>query len=327
MARPLRIEYPGAWYHVMNRGLGRRKIYLTSEDRKHFLSILIEGVETFRIEVHAYSLMDNHYHLLIHTPEMGLARAMRHINGVYTQKFNQIHRTDGPLFKGRYKAKLVDKEEYLLEAVRYIHMNAVDAGLSRSPSGYEWSSHAAYLRPQGSEWLTTDEILGYFGRNRRRAVLEFDKFVRAGTPEAFRDALQKDSVVIGDDGFREWVYENFVGPEKSTSKEISAKHKRPKPVVKWRNVLSSVAFAYDVPTSEIRNRHPGRKNEAKLMAIYLTRRLTGQRHGETAKIFGVESEYAIAKSLERFKARLELDRELKDKTDAVCRDILYNVKT
>ncbi|MFA4874951.1 MAG: transposase [bacterium] len=328
MVRPLRIEYPGAWYHVMNRGLGRRKTYLTSKDRRQFLSILGETVETFHIEVHAYTLMDNHYHLLIHTPEMGLARAMRHINGVYTQKFNKVHRTDGPLFKGRYRAKLVDKDEYLLEVVRYIHMNAVDAGLVRYPGSYVWSSHLAYLQPeQRVKWLTADEVLGYFGKDRNRAVVAFDKFVRAGASETLKDAMQRDTVVIGCDGFRDWVYENFVGSKKKLDKEISVKHRHPRPKVKWKDVLSSVAFAYDVSESEFRSRRPGQRNEARLMAIYLIRKLTGRVHGEIAKIFGVESEYTIAKAFERFKTRLKWDRELKDKTDVICRNILYNVKT
>lgn len=326
MARPLRIEYPGAWYHVLNRGLGRRKTYLTSSDRWQFLSILDETVETFHIEVHAYALMDNHYHLLIHTPEMGLARAMRHINGVYTQKFNKAHRTDGPLFKGRYKAKIVDKDEYLLEVVRYIHMNAVDAGLARSPGSYVWSSHRAYLQPQKKvRWLTTDEVLGYFGKVRNRAVEEFDRFVRAGAPETLRDAMQRDTVVIGCDGFREWVYENFVGSKKQSDKEISVKHSQPKLGVKWKDILLSVAFAYDVSGVELRSKRPGQRNEARLMAIYLIRKLTGRVHGETAKIFGVESEYTIAKAYERFKTRIKWDRELRNKTDAICRNILCNV--
>lgn len=328
MARALRIEYPGAWYHIMNRGLGRRKTYITSSDRKQFLSILADTVQTFRIEVHAYTLMDNHYHLLIHTPDMGLARAMRHINGVYTQKFNYAHCTDGPLFRGRYKAKLVDEDEYLLEVVRYIHMNAVDARLVCSPESYEWSSHAAYLHPQKKEkWLTTDDVLGYFGKKRNRAVEEFNRFVHAGAPETFKDAMQRDAIVIGCDGFREWVYDNFVGSKKKMNKELSAKHRHPRPRVKWKEILSSVAFAYDVSHSELRGKRPGRGSEARLMAMYLMRRLTGMVHREIAKVFGVESGYTIAKAYGRFKTRLELDRELKDKTDIICRDILYNVKT
>ncbi len=312
----------------MNRGLGRRRTYLTSKDWRQFLSILSETVETFRIEVHAYALMDNHYHLLVHTPELGLARAMRHLNGVYTQKFNKANRTDGPLFKGRYRAKLVDKDEYLLQVARYIHMNPVDAGLARHPGTYVWSSHRAYLQSEKKEgWLTTDEVLGYFGRDRDRAVVEFDKFVRAGVTEEFKNAMQKDTVVIGAEGFRDWVYDNFVGPKKKKDKEISVKHRQPRPKVKWNDVMSSVAFAYDMSVSGLRDKRPGQGNEARLMAIYLVRKLTGRTHSEIARVFCVESEYTIAKAFERFKTRLGWDKDLTDKTNIVCRNILYNVKT
>src|SRR3989339_976757 len=127
MARPLRIEYEGAWYHVINRGQTRRNIVRTDEDRKLFLKLLGDTQQTYGIEIHAFSLMDNHYHLLVHTPKAGLSRAMRHLNGVYTLKINQIWNTDGPIFKGRYNARLVDSEEYLLELIRYIHLNPVVA--------------------------------------------------------------------------------------------------------------------------------------------------------------------------------------------------------
>ena len=164
MVRPLRIEYPGAWYHVMNRGLGRKNIFLTPQDRSGFFDILGDTSETFKFEVHAYSLMDNHYHLLIHTPKGGLGRAKRHLNGVYTQQFNKRHRTDGPLFRGRYKALLVETDEYLLQLLRYIHLNPVEAGICRNPLEHAWTSHGAYFRPRlRPQWLVRDEVLGGFG--------------------------------------------------------------------------------------------------------------------------------------------------------------------
>src|SRR3990167_9991938 len=109
MARPLRIEYPNAWYHVMNRGLGRRNIFLDDSDRHTFFGLLSDLSEIFSIEIHGYSLMDNHYHLLVRTPKPNLGRAMRHLNGVYTQKYNRNHHIDGPLFRGRYKARIVER--------------------------------------------------------------------------------------------------------------------------------------------------------------------------------------------------------------------------
>ena len=128
MSRPLRIEYPDAWYHVMNRGRRGEEIFSTSEDFATFIKLLQEGAEQWNIRISAYCLLSNHYHLLIQTPLGNLARFMRHINGVYTQRYNRIHKCDGQLFRGRYKAILVEEDRYLLELVRYIHHNPLMGG-------------------------------------------------------------------------------------------------------------------------------------------------------------------------------------------------------
>ena len=115
MARPLRIEYPNAWYHVMNRGRRREKIFYDERDCSTFLQVLQKCVEMFELEIHAYASMPNHYHLLARTPRGNLSRAMRHLDGVYTQKVNRRHKVDGSLFRGRYKSILVDADSYLME--------------------------------------------------------------------------------------------------------------------------------------------------------------------------------------------------------------------
>jgi putative transposase len=129
MARPLRIEFEGAWYHVMNRGAGRRLIYRSSRHRDTFLRLLAEVTELFAVEIHAYCMMGNHYHLLTRTPRANLGRAMRHLNGVYTQRFNLTCGTDGPLFRGRYRSVLVAADTHLLQVSRYIHRNPGVPGL------------------------------------------------------------------------------------------------------------------------------------------------------------------------------------------------------
>ena len=129
MARPLRIEYPGAWYHVMNRGVDRQPIFLHDAHRESFLSLLSDISRSYQVEIHAYCLMNNHYHLLVRTPLGNISRAMRHLNGVYTQRFNSMEKRDGSLFRGRFKAILVEADEYLLRLSRYIHLNPVAAKL------------------------------------------------------------------------------------------------------------------------------------------------------------------------------------------------------
>ena len=123
MSRALRIEYEGAWYHIMNRGAGKQIIFHNETHYNLFLKLLSEIHNRYRIEVHAYCLMNNHYHLLIRTPLANLSRAMRHINGVYSQRYNGLQKTDGPLFRGRFKSIIIDSENYLLRLSRYIHLN------------------------------------------------------------------------------------------------------------------------------------------------------------------------------------------------------------
>lgn len=137
MARPLRIEYPGAWYHVLNRGRRREKIFFSPADYRAFLKLLGECSKLFGIEIHSYSLLPNHYHLLIHTPMPNLSRNMRHLGGVYTQLINRKYKTEGSLFKGRFKSILIDKDSYLLELVRYIHRNPLKAKLEEKVGEYE----------------------------------------------------------------------------------------------------------------------------------------------------------------------------------------------
>lgn len=129
MTRPLRIEYPDAWYHVMNRGRRGDNIFADNEDYETFIVLLQEASKMFDLRISAYCLMPNHYHILVQTPRGNLSRAMRHINGVYTQRYNRKRKTDGQLFRGRYKSILVDADNYLLELLRYIHRNPVRAHL------------------------------------------------------------------------------------------------------------------------------------------------------------------------------------------------------
>jgi REP element-mobilizing transposase RayT len=160
----LRIEYPGAFYHIMNRGQSGRKIFLEDQGRQSFLDLLTDIVRLWKVEIFAYCLMDNHYHLLLSTPAGVLSRPMRHLDGIYTQRFNRLHHRDGRLFRGRYKAILVDAEEYFLSVVRYIHKNPLGAGLVSDIDRYRWSSHRGYLnKTQCPEWLDTRSVLSRFG--------------------------------------------------------------------------------------------------------------------------------------------------------------------
>jgi REP element-mobilizing transposase RayT len=181
MSRPLRIEYPDAVYHVTSRGNARNDIFLSDSDRETFLKILSGIVRRFNWLCHAYCLMDNHYHLLIETPDGNLSGGMRQLNGVYTQKYNWLHQKTGHVFQGRYKAILVEKESYLLELCRYVVLNPVRARMTEKPEQWQWSSYrfTAGMR-KAPDYLTTDWILGLFHQKKPEAQKLYRKFVRAG---------------------------------------------------------------------------------------------------------------------------------------------------
>jgi len=181
MARPLRIQFAGALYHVVSRGNRKAAIFADDRDYAAFLGILGDVVQRYRWLCHAYCLMRNHYHLLIETPEPNLSAGMRHLNGVYTQRYNAVHQTVGHVFQGRFKAVLVEKDAHLLEVSRYVVLNPVRAGLAPHPRQWRWSSYAptAGLR-KGRPWLTTDWLLTQFGVKRLEAWKAYRQFVREG---------------------------------------------------------------------------------------------------------------------------------------------------
>jgi len=168
MARPLRIEYPGALYHITARGNAREDIFWDEGDRETFLEVYAQVSRRVNWMCHAYCLMANHYHLVIETPEGKLSQGMRQLNGVYTQRANRTHGRTGHVFQGRFTAILVEREAYLLELCRYVVLNPVRAGLVRSAREWPWSSYRATAgQAAGTSWLTTDWVLGHLGRTRR----------------------------------------------------------------------------------------------------------------------------------------------------------------
>lgn len=181
MARPLRIEFPGALYHLTTRGNDQQPIFRDDGDRRSFLRILGKTLSDYNGVCHAYCLMTNHYHLLVETPDANLSRIMKQINGIYTQRFNRRHQHVGHVFQGRFKSIVVDKDAYLLELCRYIVLNPVRAGMNDDPGQYRWSSFKATAGMiKTPHFLTTDWILSRFAKTRPQAQAQYRRFVRAG---------------------------------------------------------------------------------------------------------------------------------------------------
>lgn len=204
MARPLRIEYDGAFYHVTSRGNERKAIFRDETDRELFLAIPGQVVERFHWLCHAYCLMGNHYHLVIETPDANLSRGMRQLNGVYTQTFNRRHHRVGHLFQGRFKGILVEKDSQFLEVCRYVVLNPAAAGMTTQADESAWSSFQATAGeavPQ--KWLTVDEILGQFGKRRRHAQRKYRQFIGEGIGRpSIWEKLTSQSL-LGEEGFTE----------------------------------------------------------------------------------------------------------------------------
>ena len=202
MSRPRRIEFPGALYHVTSRGNARQAIYLTSADRQLFLQLLAQAVTRYQWRCHAYCLMDNHYHLLLETLEPTLARGMRHLNGLYTQHFNQRHQRVGHVFQGRYKAILIEQDSYLLELCRYVVLNPVRARVVRAPDAWPWSSYLATVGDTATpSWLTTDWILAQFGTTRSAAQAAYHAFVYEGIGVTSPWESLRGQIYLGSEAF------------------------------------------------------------------------------------------------------------------------------
>ena len=249
MARPLRIELAGALYHVTSRGDRREDIFIGDSDRRQWLEIFKSVCERFNWVCHAYCLMDNHYHIVVETVEGNLSKGMRQLNGVYTQQFNRTHKRVGHVYQGRYKAILVDKDNYLLELSRYVVLNPVRAGMVKSAGAWSWSSYRATVgRLHPPSWLETNAILSQFSKQKQRAIEKYVDFVRAGVglPSVWHEL--KNQIYLGD--------ENFVNAMQNTLeysgdlKEISKIQHRPVPKplahygIKYDDQQQAMAAAY-----------------------------------------------------------------------------------
>jgi len=213
MPRPTQIEYEDACYHVMNRGRRRQTIFHGEPYYQAFLDTLGDAHERFGVVVHGYCLLGNHYHLLLQTPQANLGRTMRHINGVYTQWYNRLKRTDGPLFRVHYKAILVDEDNYLLQLSRYIHRNPVETSppLVHKLETYRWSSYPAYINHTKSlPWLQREFLYALVGQ--RQKYQAYRTYVEAGVDDKIKDFYNRDrtAAVLGDDTFLTWVRESHM---------------------------------------------------------------------------------------------------------------------
>lgn len=202
MTRPLRLEFPGALYHVTSRGNRHKTIYHHDSDRRLWLEVLAHVCERHHFVIHSFCQMTNHYHLLVETVEANLSRGMRQLNGLYSQQINRRHELAGHLFQGRYKAILVQKESYLLEVSRYIVLNPLRAKMVSTLDEWQWSSHHFLTRAkQSPSWFERDWLLSHFGDNHAAAIPAYQAFVMAGVDQASPLSASRHQILLGDDDF------------------------------------------------------------------------------------------------------------------------------
>lgn len=309
MPRPLRIEYENAYYHVMNRGRDRQNIFHNEEYYEAFLLSVSEAHHRFGLQVLCYCLMSNHYHLLVKTPEANLGRAMRHINGLYTQRHNRLKRTDGSLFRGRYKAICVEEDSYQLQLSRYIHRNPVEAGMVEQLDSYPWSSYSYYVKKKKApQWLYTQEVLEQL-HVKTRIREKYRSYVELGIDEEIAKFYGKEnqSPYLGSQSFRDWAYKQRDTDELSVSnKELQLF--RPG----LDELIKKVVQEFKVSKESIIESQRGHvaNNIPRWVTMYMAQQYGGLKLKEIADEFGLKRTGSIPTTIKKLMVALDEDRKL-----------------
>ncbi len=250
MARPLRIEFADGYYHVTSRGNQRAQIFLDDSDRREWLAIVEQVAERFGWRVYAYCQMGNHYHLLVRTPEPNLARCMRHLNGLYTQRFNRQHHRCGHLLQGRYHAVIIDDQRYLLEVIRYVLLNPVRAGMVSTAAEWPWSSYPSTIGKSATpRWLAATDVLAYFSNDAHKAFKAFHAFVNAGISATSPWSALSQDIYLGDEAFIDRIQARMLDerrhdPEIPRSQRLQQGHSLAEIFVNSGTVSSGILTAY-----------------------------------------------------------------------------------
>jgi putative transposase len=269
----------------------------------------------WNVLIGAYCLMSNHYHLLIQTPEANLSRFMRHIDGVYTQRYNRAHDCDGQLFRGRYKAILVDADAYLLQLVRYIHRNPLRLGLVDELDAHEWSSHRGYLSASKEwGWLHKDLVLSMLTLKKSQQRRAYRQFVSMEDFEEISKILgrKKHPSILGSDNFINWVKDRFYSQKQH--KEIPESRALAPEIERIKEV---VCKAYGVEQEDLVRIRRGAFNEPRHLAIYLTRQLRRDSLTEICREFHMSRHSSASSAIERVKAQISKDRGLRERVDSI----------
>jgi putative transposase len=306
MARPLRITYPGAFYHVTARGNERRKIFLSRGDSIKFLSYLSDALHKYDVILHAFALMGTHYHLLVETPNANLSAFMHAVNSAYTTYFNIKRKRSGHLFQGRYKSILIEQDPYLLELSRYIHLNPVRAGMVQKPEAYALSSYRAYITPKEPTIVSRDLIWAMIARSPKEAPLRYRGFVESALSEPSPNPFAKvyGGALLGRTPFiKKILNQQAVAiPKNATAnKRVLAST-----ASGLAEVVALLSQHFAIPEDRVIHTPPCRS-----YALYLARKHTPMTSADIGRSFNITCA-AVTKMGTRMKKRLEEDRALKE---------------
>jgi len=320
MSRPLRIDYPNAWHHVMSRARRGQDLFVDKADYQQFIDLLQEITDLFNINVAAYCLMPTHYHLMLQTPDANLSRCMRHLNGIYTQRYNVSHSCDGTLFRGRYKSILVDADNYVLQLVRYIHRNPLKAGLVKRLDQYVWSSHKGYLsKAKKWNWIYKHFVLDMLTTQINSQILIYKQFMAQEQDENLVRVLdgKNPPSMLGSDKFISWIKDLFFKMKKD--KEVPASKELAPDL---DTIISEVSRYYKVRLSKLKAVRRGMENEPRDVAIYLIRSMRAEPLMRVGANFGLNQYSSVSSAVTRVKAKLQKDRKFKDRLEHIERNIL-----
>jgi REP element-mobilizing transposase RayT len=317
LARQLRIEFPGAFYHVTSRGNEKKAVFHSTRDREKYLSYLESAYDRYGAIIHVYCLMENHYHLLLETPRGNLSQVLHHINGAYTTYFNIKRNRSGHLFQGRFKGILVDKEAYCKELSRYIHLNPVRAGIVKTPLEYPWSSYRYYIgKTKKPQWLATEFVLEDFGGEGRVGFRRYREYVERVETKELRDPFKSVivSTFLGGEDFINRIRMEYLEKKKIDKRNI--------PAIKIVLKGPSLEEIEKGASKRLGRNHPFFKK----VCIYLSHQYSGLGLNEIGTYWGMKGS-AISQLSRRFKEVIKGDRELGETVNEIKRENLLNVET
>lgn len=313
MARPLRVEFAGALYHIVSRADGKKPIFRDDTDREKRLEWLSRTVDTYGWKVHAYVLMRNHDHFLVETPQPSLSPGMQYLNGGYTAFYNARHNRSGHLFRGRYKAYVIETPGHLAETSRHLHLNPVRLKAAEKPEDYQWSSYRGYHRAADIvDFVTYDDVLAELNADRSAARREYRKYVadavKSAPPSPFDGATH--GFIVGSDKFADKV-RKILAQRSSGKLPPSLKKSLKAPAMK--KIVDAVCDVFKVDAKSWKS---GTRSDdlSRAVAAFVARRTYGYKTGEIAGSLGYSGSSGVTQAVKRVESRV---KEIADKLNAI----------